>query len=439
MNNALREQASMTMPVLWNTRDWAAAIAALPVDGPLPCRTVLVPRERVAHALRRELIRAGHVGALAGTRFVPMGAAAIEVLHGAGILVSPGEDALRSARLGGLLKIGLPLAHFPIDLVRTKLGWDEAFARTISDLEASGLTPEDLEAHDEGDHRLRDVATIWRALDASAGCSWTIQRVLARAADVLEQGPHLGGRIRAASLSRQTATSRSSRRDSCAPFHRSPLGCWPRVPCARPTVARISALLGHAAARALSSPAPRSGGGERAILASYLFEPPALLADPARPRSGGPDGTVEIEEHAGVEEELEATADWVARQVLDGTPLEEIAVLVPALDPLAGLLVERLSRLPWPDGPLPLHVAGGLSFTDTAAGSRALAVIRALRGHLNGEALAAVLPSLRTVPAEARHLSHGSATDLVWALGTVGGSPAHPEGAFEWTPARARS
>src|SRR5262249_37809997 len=164
-----------------------------------------------------------------------------------------------------------------------------------------------------------------------------------------------------------------------------------------------------------------------------LFEPPALLADPTRPRSAGPDGTVDIEEHAGVEEELEVTADWVARQILEGTPLEEIAVLVPALDPLAGLVAERLARLPWPDGPLPVHVGGGLPFASTAAGSRALAVLRALRAHLNGEPLAAVLPSLRTVPAEARHLSHGSATDLVWALGTIGGSAAHPEGAFEWT------
>src|SRR5262249_41917127 len=141
-------------------------------------------------------------------------------------------------------------------------------------------------------------------------------------------------------------------------------------------VARIAALFGDSAAAALTSTAaPRDGANERAILASYLFEPPALLADPTRPRSTGPDGTVDIEEHAGVDEELEATADWVARQVLDGTPLEEIAVLVPTLDPLAGLLVERLSRLPWPDGPLPVHVAGGVPFLNTAAGSRTLAVI----------------------------------------------------------------
>jgi len=45
----------MSVTVLWNTRDWARAIDVLPADGPLPCRTALVPRGRVAHALRRAL------------------------------------------------------------------------------------------------------------------------------------------------------------------------------------------------------------------------------------------------------------------------------------------------------------------------------------------------------------------------------------------------
>ncbi len=176
----------MDLKIFWSTRDWAEAITALAVDGPLPCRTVLVPRERVAHALRRELIRGGHARTLAGTRFIPTAVAGLEVLHGAGLAISPGEDGLRRARLAGLMKTGLALTHFPIDLLRTKLGWDEAFARTISDLEAAGLTSEDLEKRDEGDGRLKDVATIWRALDTSAGRSCTIQRVLGHATAMLE-------------------------------------------------------------------------------------------------------------------------------------------------------------------------------------------------------------------------------------------------------------
>src|SRR5262249_36578835 len=261
-----------------------------------------------------------------------------------------------------------------------------------------------------------------------AGRSWTLQRVLGHAAAVLEREsgrwPYPGPVLVAVDSDTTFVEARFARAIPAVT-----IGVLAARPVRAQYVARLSALFGDAVAAALgSAPAPRSGECERAILASYLFEPPAGLADAARPTSWAPDGTVDIEEHAGIEEELQAAADWVARQVLDGVPLEEIAVLVPSLDPLAGLLVERLSRLPWLDGPLPVHVAGGLPFTDTAAGARTLAVIRALRGHLNGQAFAAVLPSLRTVPGEARRLSHGSALGLVWAPGTVGGRPGHPEG-----------
>ena len=80
----------------------------------------------------------------------------------------------------------------------------------------------------------------------------------------------------------------------------------------------------------------------------------------------------------------------------------------------AGLVAERLSRLPWPEGSLPVHVAGGLPLAGTAAGARTLAVIRALRAHLSGEALVTVLPALRTAEDDERsRLSHGAASDLV--------------------------
>jgi len=53
-------------------------------------------------------------------------------------------------------------------------------------------------------------------------------------------------------------------------------------------------------------------------------------------------------------------------------PLEEIAVLVPDLDPLAGLVAGRLGRLPWHDGVFPVCVVGGLPLVAFAAGARAL-------------------------------------------------------------------
>lgn len=87
-----------------STRDLVEAIARLPAARPLPCRTALVSRERVAHGLRRELVRAGHINALAGTRFVPVVAAAGAVLRAGGVEFTPGEEALRPARLLALFR-----------------------------------------------------------------------------------------------------------------------------------------------------------------------------------------------------------------------------------------------------------------------------------------------------------------------------------------------
>lgn len=423
--------SSTLVTVFWSTRDWADTIAGLPVEGALPSRTVLVPNERVAHSLRRELIRAGHPHALAGTRFLTPAVAAIEVLHGIGITFRAGEESLRMARLLALFRTGLSLRHFSLDLLRSKPGWDEAFARTVLDLEGAGLRPEHLEGP-EATPRLRDVAAIWRALDASAGESWTMQRVYGEANAALERKPSLWsffGPTLAPVTGRLTAAE--SRFLGAIP--RLTLGLLAARPVRSHYLGRIEALFGSPAADALrSTTAPRSSRSERDLIVSYLFEPPAVLADPARPRSAGPDGTVHLEEHAGVEEEIEATADWVAQQVLDGTPLEDIAVLVPAPDPLVGLVAERLQRLPWHDGSLPVHVAGGLPLASTASGARVLAVVRALRAHLSGAALSDVLPALRTASSDGRHLSRGAATDLVWSLGTVGGGPARPSGALEW-------
>jgi hypothetical protein len=173
------------MKVLWNARDWAEAIAALPIALPLPCRTVLVRRERIAHVLRRELIQAGRANVLAGTRFVRASDAAVEALRAAGVAFEPGEDALRRTRLMAVFRSGLALEHFPRELLHDRPGWDEAFAHTISDLEGAALQPDDLCAPG-APARLRDVATIWRALDESAGRSWTTQRIYTEAARALE-------------------------------------------------------------------------------------------------------------------------------------------------------------------------------------------------------------------------------------------------------------
>jgi hypothetical protein len=88
-----------------------------------------------------------------------------------------------------LFRQDLSLTHFPPELLRSRPGWDQAFAETIVDLEGAGLRPEDLEASDDG--RLRDIALIWRALDASAGSSWTAQRIFREAILLLDGRPEL--------------------------------------------------------------------------------------------------------------------------------------------------------------------------------------------------------------------------------------------------------
>jgi hypothetical protein len=421
----------MEPAVLETLAAWAEHVAALPAEGPLPARTVLVPSMRQAHALRRALLRAGAARVLAGTRFLVPRAAAAEVLRAAGVALDEGEEGLRRARLLALVRDAPRLEHLDADLLRSTRGWDEALARAIGALEADGLTPAALPS---GAAEARDLATIWRLLDAEAGASRTAARILADATALLQRDPRawpLDGPVLAAVTGHEGAAE--------AAFVRAIPAVRLALRFARPVrprqLARVEALFGAEARRALERVRPaRAAATERDVLAACLFEPPEALASADRPRSRGADGTVHLEEHAGVEAEVEAAAEWVARQVSGGVALEEIAVLVPALDPLAQLVADRLERLATRDGPLPVHVAGGLPATGTAAGARILAVLRALRAHLSADALAAVLPALRLEgDPERDHLTHGEAMELAYALGTAGGNAGRPAGALEWS------
>ncbi|HXG51502.1 MAG TPA: PD-(D/E)XK nuclease family protein [candidate division Zixibacteria bacterium] len=422
----------MEVRVVWNAGEVARVLAELPAGGPLPRRVVLVPQVPVAHVLRRELVRGGLPEALAGTSFVPFRIAAAAVLQAAGVEFVAGEETLRSVRLSALFRSDLPLEHFPIELLRSAPGWDHAFARTISDLEGAGLRPEELEPADALPP-LRDLLTIWRALDRSAGASWTADRIYLEAALVLEGRPD-GWPFPEPVLACAAGDLGAAAARFLRTLPRPTIILLAGRPARARHIERIERLLGAQAAAAVASAnAPRADRSERDLLASYLFEPPAVLGDPARPKSPGPDGTVDLEEHAGIDAELEATADWVARRVADGVPLEEIAVLVPGSDPFVALVADRLGRLPWPDGAFPVYVADGLPLTHFAAGARLLALLRALRGHLAAGLLADLVPALRLADGSGRHLARGAAMDLLWSLGTVGGNPARPEGALEWS------
>ena len=425
----------MRLTIIDTLASWADAVAALGPAGPLSSRNVLVPSERHAHALRRALARSGRGAALAGTRFLGPLTAAIEVLRTGGVPFTPGEEGLRPARLLALFREELSLEHFDLDLLRTRRGWGDAFAAAITDLEAAGLGPEDLPA---GSGRERDLTRIWARITAGAGTSFSAARIYREAGALLGRGrcawPFDGPTLALATGHEGAVLARF--------FSAIPevtLALRAARPASPRHLERVEKLFGAGARRALEAQAsaaapPPASPTERDLLASYLLADSAFLPASTRPRSRGPDGTVDLEEHAGVDAELEATVLWVTRQVLEGRlPLEEIAILVPAQDPHTRFVADRLGRLPFEGGPLPVYVAGGLPAVSTAAGARVLALLRALRSHLSADTLAPVLPALRLEGEEERsHLTHGEAMELAFGLGTVGGSPAHPEGALAW-------
>jgi hypothetical protein len=427
----------MDVRLLATPADCADAIAALARAAPLPECTVLVASERQAHALRRALVRAGRTRALAGTRFVGPAAVAEEILRGAGVELATGEEALRPARLGRILREAEGLEHFPPALFAATRGWEDAFARTIGDLERAGLSPADLA---RGTPHARDVGRVWERLERAAGRSLTAARVLREAAERLAADPRLwphDGGVLALATGHESAV--------LALFLRAipglALGLLPARPLRARFLSRVERLFGPGARDALvsvSMDAETPAATERDVLARDLFAPPR---DGARATAGRTvDGSVELEEHAGAVAELEATAAWVAREVLErNVPAEEIAVLVPAHDPLAGLVAARLERLSSAGVGLPVYVAGGLPASATAAGARLLATVRALLAHLAAESLVPVLAAIRPAPgAEPAHLSTGEALELAFGLGTVGGNAACPEGALDWTPRAAR-
>jgi hypothetical protein len=420
-----------TVAASWvrDTRSWASAVADLPTPGLLPARVVLVPSERVAHSLRRELLRMGRAEVLPGTLFLSGVAAAQAVLRAAGVAFRLGEEDLRSVRLARLFaRNDLGLKHFPIDLLRAAQGWDDAFARTIGELERAGLDATELggNAHPA----LRDIGHIWKLLDQEAGESWTSARALAEAAATVNPKTWpLPGATLAAVTGHESAVH--------AQFVCAIPGVVLAVREARPYraehLARLRDLFGTGIAAPPPSPAPLNNH-ERELLAAYLFEPPESLAAAARKWSTGPSepATVVLEEHAGLESELEAAADWVAQRVLEGTPLEDIAVLTPGNRDLADRAAERLQRLPWEGGALPVYLAEGRTAACSASGARIMAVVRALRAWLSAESLASILPSLNTPSDDRTHLSRDEAIDVVYGLGILGGSPAFPSGALLW-------
>jgi hypothetical protein len=414
--------------VIGDLRAWADAVAALPVERRLPVCTVLVPSEAHAHALRCELIaRVPH--GLAGTRFLTFAAAARAVLEAGGIAYRLGEELRRPLRLRAWLRLNPVLYGYRAEELRTP-GWEEAFASTIEQLELASLRPADLERLDTP--RATDLATIWRALDEDAGDSWSIPRLVREACQLLSATPAAWpyrGAVLAAVPFGISAVDAALLRA----IPSLTIGALCGRPVHRGVIDRTQGLLGAAVATALAAPmALAARTDELGVLQQYLLEPPGRLAGAERRRSRGPDGTVTLEAHAGIDEELDAAARWVAEEVFHhGTPLQDIAILLPSPDPIAALLADRLAALPWPIESSPVYLASGRPAVSTAAGARLFAVVQALVGGLPASAMVELLPRLR-LEGNDGHLSPGRARAVIDALGTIGGSAARPEDALEW-------
>jgi hypothetical protein len=417
----------------FSDQDVLDQIADLPADGPLPRRTIIVPHARVAHRLRCGLIERNRLDLLPGTAFVTVKSLATDVLHAAGVEFREGENELRLSRLRVLFRQGLDPEYFGRTLVTSAPGWEEALTRTIDDLERAGLVAADLSVIDTPVGR--GLAEVWAALDKSSDLSVTRPALVSRAAAELEKAPSLAADWGAAlAVVSGFAEGVEARLIRAIPDVR--LVVRAGRPLRESFSARVEAVFGAAMGAVVEeTPVEPAATTDLAILGRYLFESPEVQSSDKRLRAGSePDGSVNLEEHAGVAAEVEATADWVIRQVLEHkTPLEQIAVLVPRLDPLAQLVSDRLQRLPWENADA-VHVAGSCAFTSTSSGGRILTVIEALRAHLSVDAVAAVLPLFRGVDATGDHrvIPHGAAIDLAQSFGTVGGSVADPRGALEW-------
>lgn len=407
-------------------RRWSNEIVSLETNDVLPARVVLVPSEAHAHALRVEL--AGRAPrALAGTHFFTAAAAARTVLEASGVPHSLGEEVRRPLRLRELFRSDLELKVYrPQDLASP--GWEDAFASTIEQLEKAALRPGDLDALD--DPRVSDLATIWRALDADAGSSWTLARVMEKARELLQGSgtwPFDAPVLAAVPAVTDTAHARF-----LLALPRLTLGVVPGRPARRRAVERIRWLFGDEAAQLVVAVPASVRTDELGLLADHLFDAPERLAARARRRSSGPDGSVTLERYAGADEEIDAAARWIAEEVFDyGTRLQGVAVLVPNADPLCALLAARIRALPWDPDVEPVYLACGEAAVSVAAGARLLSVLRALQGWLPAEAMVEIAPRLRLEGSE-DHLTPERARALIGRMGTCGGSSARPADALRW-------
>lgn len=420
----------------------ALHLEALPPQ-PLRRAVVLTPSERHAHAIRRHVVvERQRPGDLAGVLFTRPAEFARQLLVRGGQVVPPGWEAIRRMRILTLLAehaLDGKLEYFDATQLRSGQGYAVAFSRTIEELEASGVDAEMcaevaarlLRENERSGKRLHDVAVVWAAADRERGSRATTAQLLNLAARLATERPELARRHGLVLTWLPASPSLVLLR-----FLRAIDGNHIVFQEARPI--RTGTQRWRDSMH-LPEPAPAAAAeSEISLVRRYLFAVPEHLTDPQRPRSSGADSTVDLEEHATIEDEIEAAAVWVNEQIANGTPLEEIALVAPEMQPYALALRDRLARQAGGEAaaPIPVHIAGGVSLADTPAGRRFRLLLDALLHGLSAETTIRLIPALRRGPTEAvdsiARLSPSRAAEIVYGAGINGGSPGDASGASEW-------
>lgn len=410
---------------------------------PLRRAVVLVAAERQAHAIRRHVcVERRQPALLAGVLFLRPADFARELLVRAGQVRRADWEDVRRLRLLNLFDAGAlvgTLRYFTAEQLRAGQGYVDAFARTIADLELSGLEASLLLAMAErmsdrdprAADRLHDVAITWLAADAGRGISSTAAQLLAEAAELAARRPQLP-----APFGPIFGVLTASPSAVLLRFLGALPDCRVVLQDARPWRTGTQRWRQRISARDGTCARPAVAQGELDVVQRFLFALPEVLTDPQRLRSTGPDGSVDLEEHPSIEDEIEAAATWVGEQIAVGTPLEQIALVVPEVDAYAPWLADRLGRLA--HAPVRVHVAGGLRLTASPAGMRLHSVLQAVLRGLEAEATIRILPALRRGESDGGHgpfrLSPSRAAEIVYGAGILGGTPGDPAGGSEWIP-----
>lgn len=396
------------MRVVWTTAEWADAIQTMPLASVLVQRRVLVPNSRVAHALRRELVERDAPGALIGTRFLNVIQLAQELLADAGQPVPLVNHRELGPRLVHEAFSQVEFVRFRRDDLLTLPGWDEAFVRTLSDLDACLLSPRDLRGEDP---HVADVGRV-HAFVRERGELVTTGRLLQLATEV-------AGAVAARSPTLAVVTGFESRAE-IELLRALPDVAWARWG-ARPYRAKFAQRTGALLGPQLDDPGasvPPQQQARTALehLQGHLFDERAAAAAP-------PDDSVSVAIYAGVHEEVAAAVSWVVQQILErGVQAGDIAILSANAEPYGALLRARLASLPWSREHEPTFSERGIPLTERADGARLLCLVRALQDGLSTDALAPLLQILRASDPELHVRGLSRAWELLNELGANGGS-----------------